>query len=68
MKIIVDYDPIGGNITSGNGQMYYIGSNLVFPEGKAENKEAAQQSEVVALSNNGITASELIKMQKAGVI
>lgn len=68
MRIIVDYDPVGGNITSENGQMYYIGPGLIFPESKNESKELTQQSEVVALSNNGMTANDLIKMRKAGVI
>jgi len=67
MKIEVDYDPIGGNI-SANGMIYYIGPNLVFPTPNNDCGNVTQESEVVKLSNNGMTADDLVKLRESGVI
>jgi len=67
MKVLLEYDQQNGNVTV-NGLISYVGIGL--PEYTESQQPALgnSPSDVVRLSDNGMTADDLIKMRKAGVI
>jgi len=67
MKILVDYNSMTGMISI-NGMEYYTMMNLAVQEHKESVSAVNTDTEVVKLSNNGMTADDLVKLRESGVI
>ncbi len=60
MKVIVEYDPASGNVTA-NGAQGFLGLNLDLPK-------ADEESEVLKLVKQGLSAEDLINLKKQDLI
>lgn len=61
MKVIVEYDPASGNVTA-NGMTMFFGINLDLP------KAVEEESEVLKLVKQGLSAEDLINLKKQDLI
>lgn len=61
MKVLVDYDPLSGNILMENGKVFYTESSMNLTE-YSENKE------VIEMLKLGASTDEIIKLKHNGVI
>lgn len=64
MKVIVNYNPETGMISSGKVPDIFVGFNLEFP--KAEDQEKI--ADILALAKQGYSAQDLVELKKQDII
>ena len=67
MKILINYEPLTGNITSDTGLVVatYVGLNHLEHK---EKEVSSTVDDLIKLKNSGFTAEEVIEIKKADLI
>jgi hypothetical protein len=73
MKVVVDYDPVTGNIRDNTGMLWYVSPNLEFEEyspSRVNNFVQKSETGVVQdlIVSGNYSADDMIKLKQAGVI